>query len=63
MSRPAPVPPTTEGGAVSSDATVTAPRWLVEQTVSLLLQHPAAQVYILVQAWDRHVPGLIVRQP
>lgn len=41
---------------------VAVPRALVEQTVSILIQLPAHQVYGLVAAWERHIPGLITYQ-
>lgn len=41
---------------------VTVPRSLVEQTVQVLLQIPAAQVYLLVREWEQAVPDLLVPQ-
>lgn len=48
------VPPTTVR------AEVTVPRSLVEQTVQILLGHPASQVYALVREWEKSVPDLLV---
>ncbi len=52
----------TENGKIPATRkanTVTVPKDLVEQTLTILLQHPASQVYALIQRWEKAVPGLI----
>jgi len=41
--------------------TVTVPRELVETTLDILIQAPAQQVYLLLQAWEQAIPDIFKR--